>query len=187
MASRNFFYVIAFFVLCMGVRCAWAGGNDTFKYSVSEHVTKPYTQGSWDIYLLGYGWHSPAGYSEERRQELNTWSYGAGAGKRWSDANGNEDLLYAFAFLDSHKKVEPIAGYARQWFTAPIGGVLSLGAGFTLAITAREDILHYFPLPIALPIISAKIKNASLMATVVPRIGSINRGTTVLAWARYSF
>ncbi len=189
MAFRKFFFAIVFTLLSTlsSPLLADEVPRNAFASSIRKHVLRPYEQGQWDIYMLGYGWHSPDGYSRQRRKELNQRSYGAGAGRRWVDENGHEDLLYAFAFWDSHKKIEPIAGYARQWFTSPIGGVLSLGAGFTVAVTAREDILHYVPFPIILPIVSAKVHRASLMAAILPRLGSVSKGTTVLAWGRYSF
>ncbi len=189
MAFRKLFFAIVFTLLSIlsSPLLADEAQYNTFASSIREHVLRPYEQGQWDIYMLGYGWHSPDGYSHQHRKELNQWSYGAGAGRRWVDENGHEDLLYAFAFLDSHKKIEPIAGYGRQWLTHPIGGMLSLGAGFTVAVTARADILHYVPFPIILPVVSAKVHRASLMAVILPRLGSISKGTTVLAWGRYSF
>jgi palmitoyl transferase len=95
--------------------------------SACQRVMRVVHDGTWDLYVTGYGWHID-GFSD--RSELNPWSYGGGAGKHWIDANGNEDILFAFAFSDSHHNFEPIGGYARQWYTKPVLGGLQAGGGF---------------------------------------------------------
>ena len=62
------------------------------------------------------------------------------------------------AFLDSHSKVEPIAGYGFL----KIGRVsenFRLGAGYTVFLTARHDIMSYVPFPGVLPLVSAGYKD----------------------------
>ncbi len=143
----------------------------------NQHVVKTYQDGSWDLYLTGYTWHSGATFS---KKNLNARAYGGGLGKHWTDENGNQDLIYAFTFLDSHKDLEPVVGYAHQWFTRPIDS-LSFGAGFTAGFTARADILHYLPIPLLLPVGSIRFNKFSLMTTIVPR----RRGAVGLIWGRY--
>ncbi|WP_240702465.1 hypothetical protein [Trinickia terrae] len=63
----------------------------------------------------------------ESRATLNADSWGARAGRHWTDENGNEDILFAFVFRDSHDHPEPIGGYARQWYMPPVP--LALPAG----------------------------------------------------------
>src|SRR6202035_3339011 len=99
-----------------------------------------------------------------------------GVGKHWTDANGDEDILFAVTFSDSHKQVEPIVGFARQWFTNPVLGGLSAGGGFFAGFTARQDIAHYLPVPLVLPIASLRYRKASVMATLLPRLPGINAG-----------
>ncbi|WP_207004319.1 hypothetical protein [Trinickia mobilis] len=94
------------------------------------------TEGTWDLYITGYGWHI-GGYTGESKAALNADSWGAGAGKHWTDEDGNEDILFAFVFRDSHDHPEPIGGYARQWYTPSVPGGLSLGGGFA-GLTARD-------------------------------------------------
>jgi hypothetical protein len=151
--------------------------------SACERVMRVAHDGTWDLYLTGYGWHID-GYDDEK---LNANSWGGGAGKHWTDANGNQDILFAFAFLDSHKNIQPIGGYARQWFTKPVLGGLSLGGGYFAGFTARSDIAHYLPLPLALPIGSLRYQRASIMATFIPRIPGINKGDVAFFWTRYEF
>jgi len=154
--------------------------------SFCERAARVSDQGTWDVYLLGYGYHFQRTKSPQV-DPLNARSYGAGVGKHWTDASGNEDLLFAFAFLDSHDHVEPVAGYARQWFTPPVLGGLSLGGGFAAGITARDDILHYIPVPIVAPVASLRYRRASLMATFIPRFGGIASASVVLTWLRVEF
>ncbi|WP_232256424.1 hypothetical protein [Caballeronia glathei] len=82
--------------------------------SACERVTRVAHDGTWDLYLTGYGWHID-GYDNTSHLNANSWR--GGAGKHWTDENGNDDILFAMAFSDSHNHIEPIAGYARQWFT----------------------------------------------------------------------
>jgi hypothetical protein len=114
-----------------------------------------------------------------------------GVGKHWTDESGNEDILFAFAFAfvfrDSHDHPEPIGGYARQWYTPPVLGGLALGGGYFAGLTARDDILSYFPVPLALPVASLRYGKASAMGTVVPRIPGVNKGNVGFFWGRYEF
>jgi hypothetical protein len=158
----------------------------TWMQSSCERVARVADEGTWDLYVTGYGWHID-GYTDEYRRGLNAKSWGGGAGKHWTDANGHEDIIFALAFLDSHKHVEPIAGYARQWFTRPVMNGLSVGGGFMASVSARNDILHYMPFPIAAPMGSVRYRSASLMATLIPRIGGLNRGDVMFIWGRYEF
>jgi palmitoyl transferase len=152
--------------------------------SACERVTRVAHDGTMDLYLTGYGWHID-GY--DNASHLNSNSWGGGAGKHWTDANGNEDILFAMAFSDSHKHVEPIAGYARQWFTNPLLGGLPLGGGFFAGITARDDFAHYLPVPLVLPIGSVRYRQTSIMATFIPRLPSANKGDVAFFWGRYEF
>ncbi len=149
--------------------------------SACKRVMRVAHDGTWDLYVTGYGWHIDG--FEGRRSELNPWSYGGGAGKHWVGANGNEDILFAFAFSDSHHNVEPIGGYARQWYTKPVLGGLQAGGGYFVGVTARSDVVHYLPLPLALPIGSIRYRRASLMGIIIPRIPGLNDGD--VAWRRY--
>jgi hypothetical protein len=149
-----------------------------------ERVMRVAHDGTWDMYVTGYGWHID-GF--ENRSELNPWSIGGGAGKHWTDANGNEDILFAFAFSDSHHNVEPIGGYARQWYTKKVLGGLQAGGGYFVGITARSDVAHYVPLPLALPVGSLRYGKASVMGTIIPRIPGLNDGDVAFFWGRYEF
>ncbi|GGD54802.1 antimicrobial peptide resistance and lipid A acylation PagP [Caballeronia grimmiae] len=152
--------------------------------SACERVMRVAHDGTWDLYVTGYGWHID-GYTN--RSELNPWSWGGGAGKHWVDANGNEDLLFAMAFSDSHHNVEPIVGYARQWYTNPVLGGLQVGGGFFAGFTARSDVAHYLPLPLAFPVASVRYRRTSFLGTFIPRIPGLNDGDVAFFFGRYEF
>lgn len=152
--------------------------------SACERVMRVAHDGTWDLYVTGYGWHID-GYNN--RSELNPWSWGGGAGKHWIDANGNEDLLFAIAFSDSHHNFEPIVGYARQWYTDRALGGLQLGGGFFAGFTARSDVAHYLPLPLAFPVASIRYRRTSIMGTFIPRIPGLNDGDVAFFFGRYEF
>lgn len=160
-------------------------GDDVLS-DACRRVDRVAQHGNWDLYLTGYAWHID-GYSAEQRHALNAKSWGGGAGKHWTDANGNEDILFAFVFLDSHVRPEPVAGYARLWFTSPVMGGLSVGGGWFAGFTARKDVLSYIPLPIALPIASVRYRNASVMGTFIPHVPGSGHGDIAFFWARYEF
>lgn len=165
---------------------AECGAGDGWYATGCRRVMRVADDGSWDLYLTGYGWHID-GYTDSHRASLNARSWGGGAGKHWTDANGNEDILFAFVFLDSHDHPEPIGGYARQWYTEPVLGGLSLGGGYFLGLTARDDVASYLPLPLALPVASVRYRRLSAMGTFIPRLGGLNKGDVAFFWARYEF
>jgi len=152
--------------------------------SACQRVMRVVHDGTWDLYVTGYGWHID-GYTN--RDELNPWSWGGGIGKHWTDANGNEDSLFVLGFSDSHHNFQPIAGYARQWFTKPMLGSLQVGGGFFAGVTARSDVAHYLPLPLALPVASLRYGRALLMGTLIPRLPGLNDGDVAFFWGRYEF
>jgi Antimicrobial peptide resistance and lipid A acylation protein PagP len=149
-----------------------------------QRVANVASNGSWDGFVTGYGWHID-GYTNY--SQLNAYSWGGGVGKHLTDANGNDDLLFAMVFSDSHKSPEPIGGFARQWFTRPVLGGWSLGGGYLAGVTAREDIAHYAPVPVVLPVVSVRYRVVSLMGTVIPRIPGINKGDVAFFFGRVEF
>ncbi len=57
-----------------------------------------------------------------------------------------------------------------------------------VGVTARSDVAHYLPLPLALPIASVRYRKASLMGTIIPRLPGLNDGDVAFFfWGRYEF
>jgi lipid IVA palmitoyltransferase len=149
--------------------------------------TRPYqawTEGSNELYLTGYAWHNRFQYSKKKIATYNENAWGGGLGKGFFDEHGDWHALYAFAFLESHQKVEPIAGYAFLK-TFHINETASTGIGFTVFLTARPDIFHGLPFPGALPWAGFNYRRISLLATYIP--GSQNIGNVLFMLAKYTF
>jgi palmitoyl transferase len=148
---------------------------------------RPYqtlTEGENELYLTGYAWHNRYQYSKEKIAYYNEKAWGGGLGKGFFDEQGDWHGLYAFAFLESHSKIEPIAGYAFLK-THHINENSSIGLGFTVFITARPDILDNTPFPGALPWAGLNYKRLAVIATYIP--GSRGVGNVLFVLMKYTF
>ena len=123
--------------------------------------------GKNELYIPSYAWHNRYLYSKEKIQTYNENPWGGGLGKSYYDASGDWHGLYAFAFLDSHKNVEPILGYAFLKILK-ITDNTNIGGGYAILATARPDINHGIPFPGALPWASVSHKKVSFVATYIP-------------------
>lgn len=139
--------------------------------------------GNSDVYIPLHTWHNRHFYTSEKIDSFNENPWGIGFGKSYLDEQQNWHGFYTMAFLDSHSKIEPIAGYGytknwykKDWF---------VGAGYTVFVTARSDINHYLPIPGVLPLVSTGYKNFSLMGTYLP--GKTGSGNIAFIWGRYTF
>ncbi len=151
-----------------------------------HHLYQTWTEGSTDLYLSGYAWHNRFTYSAERLREkkYNELAWGGGFGKGFFDEKGNWHGLYAFAFLDSHRNLEPTAGYAYLK-VANLTKDFKAGLGFSVLVTSRSDILHNIPFPGAVPWAGVFYKKLSLKAAYVP--GSSTNGNVLYVVGTYSF
>lgn len=140
--------------------------------------------GNDELFLTGYAWHNRYTYRPEKIRSFNEQAWGSGLGKGLYDERGNWHGLYAFAFLDSHSKVEPVVGYSYLK-VAHVGPSLKLGAGYALLVTARPDILHNIPFPGALPWVSATWKRATVSATYIP--GAQGAGNVLFILGKWTF
>jgi lipid IVA palmitoyltransferase len=145
-----------------------------------------WTEGHNELYVSGYAWHNRFTYSAEqiREKKYNELAWGGGFGKGFFDEKGNWHGLYAIAFLDSHKNVEPTAGYAYLK-VANLTKDFKAGLGFSLLVTARPDILHYVPFPGAVPWAGVFYKKVSLKAAYIP--GSSTNGNVLYVVGTYAF
>lgn len=139
------------------------------------------SEGHKELYLTGYAWHNRFTYSKERWQHYNENAWGGGIGKSVYDEKNNWHGLYAFAFLDSHRQIEPIAGYAYLKM-AYINPAFKLGGGFSVFITSRADYFNHIPFPGALPWLSLSFQRLSLSATYVP---GHSTGNVLFVFARW--
>jgi palmitoyl transferase len=152
--------------------------------SACSRLHQIWTEGSNDLYLTGYAWHNRYKYSPERVKKYNELAWGGGLGRGLYDEDGDWHGLYAFAFLDSHKNVEPIAGYAFLK-TAHLNENLSIGGGLSAFVTARPDIFHGIPFPGVLPWASITYERLTLCATYIP--GAKDAGNVLFLLAKWQF
>ena len=141
-------------------------------------------EGNAELYLSGYAWHNRYVYSREKINEYNENAWGGGLGKGFFDEKGNWHGLFAFAFLDSHKNLEPAAGYAYLK-VAHLYKELKAGIGYTVLITMRPDLNKGIPFPGALPWASLFYKKTTLAATYIP--GFNHNGNVLYLLAKYTF
>ncbi|MBY0377740.1 MAG: lipid IV(A) palmitoyltransferase PagP [Gammaproteobacteria bacterium] len=128
-----------------------------------------WTEGDNEFYLSGYAWHNRYTYSKIKIKSYNERAWGGGLGKGFYDETGDWHGLVALAFLDSHKNIEPAAGYAFLK-TVHFSPNLSIGAGYSVLITQRPDIFNGLPFAGILPWISVNYRKASISATYIPGV-----------------
>ncbi|WED42892.1 lipid IV(A) palmitoyltransferase PagP [Legionella cardiaca] len=141
-------------------------------------------EGSNELYVTGYAWHNRYTYPKEKIKTYNELAWGGGLGKGLYDEDGDWHGLYALAFLDSHKNVEPALGYAFQKI-ANLGINTRVGAGYTVLVTARPDIYNNIPFPGILPWVSLNHRNLTLSATYIP--GSSRAGNVLFILGKWTF
>ncbi len=135
-----------------------------------------WNEGRGDLYVTNYAWHNRWTYDSDKVSSYNELAWGGGIGKGIWDEHQNWQGLYAIAFLDSHKNVQPMGGYGYLFTLHPTENT-GIGLGFTLMVTARSDILNNFPFPGALPLISVNYKDLMVMGAYVP--GTDNVGNVL--------
>jgi palmitoyl transferase len=149
-----------------------------------QRLHQVWNEGSNELYLSGYAWHNRFTYPPEKIPLYNEQAWGGGLGKGLFDEQGNWHGLFAFAFLDSHKNIEPIVGYAYLKVVT-LHKDLKAGIGYSFLVTARPDINNGIPFPGALPWASIFYKKATLAATYIP--GFHNNGNVLYLLVKYRF
>lgn len=132
-----------------------------------KRLHQVWTEGKNEVYLSGYAWHNRYTYTREKANTYNENAWGGGLGKGLYDEKGNWHGLFAIAFQDSHKNIEPAVGYAYLKMVRPTPN-LGMGIGYTVLVTARPDIYHNIPFPGILPWASINFRNLALSATYIP-------------------
>jgi palmitoyl transferase len=151
---------------------------------ICKRLHQIWYEGDNELYLSGYAWHNRYRYERPRIKTFNEKAWGGGLGKGFIDEKGNWHGLLAFAFLDSHKNIEPVAGYGYQkilHFTND----LKVGLGLAVLITQRPDIFKGIPFAGALPWISLIYRKVSINATYIP--GAANAGNVLYIIGKLNF
>ncbi|PJD93478.1 MAG: phospholipid:lipid A palmitoyltransferase [Legionella sp.] len=180
--SVVFLLLLSFFAFTVQAKEYCPEGHSYFKYAC-QRLHQIWLEGSSDLYLSGYAWHNRMVYPPEKINKYNEQAWGGGLGKGFIDEKNNWHGLYAFAFLDSHKNVEPVAGYAFiklfNWSQA-----IKPGLGYTVLVTGRPDLNKGIPFPGALPLAFFMYKKATLAATYIP--GFSDNGNVLYLFAKYT-
>lgn len=180
---------IAFFLSFGSLLLFAAPPCDTWP-SFPKHLCQRWHQiietGNNELYFSGYAWHNRYKYTPEKRAsaQYNEQAYGGGFGKAIYDEDDDWHGLYAIAFLDSHKHLEPAAGYSFLKMIKPSENT-HLGAGFSVLVTMRPDIFGGYPFPGAAPLAGLTYKQLTVLATYIP--GSKNIGNVLFLIGKWTF
>ena len=133
---------------------AWAG------------TKRIWTEGRSDLYLSGYFWHTPWGFSDEDRERYDDLGLGAGFGRSLIDEKGNQRLLYAIITQDSFNKPMYLGGYGwlARW---KLPGDLRVGAGYSITIMSNSTATDYIPVPVPVPLANIGTDRASAFVTYI--------------------
>ncbi len=138
-----------------------------------------------DIYIPVTVWHNRLTWDRAHILRYNERPGGAGLGVSRINPKGNWEGWYGMIFRDSFSRWEPIVGYGWEARWPLLDNTpLSVGAGFTAGITARDN-YNYIPLPLVLPLASISYGPVSAQMTYIP--GGYNSGNVLFAWARWHF
>lgn len=151
--------------LCQNVRHIWLDGDN-------------------ELLVTGYAWHNRYTYRPEKIRVYNEQAWGGGFGKGIYYGKNDWQGLFAMAFLDSHKNLEPAVGYAYLKM-ARFTPNLKAGLGFTVLATMRNDINNGYPFPGVLPWSTITYKKFGIIATYIP--GAAGAGNVLFLIGRYTF
>lgn len=149
-----------------------------------QRLHQVWHDGDTEGYFTGYAWHNRYTYTPEKISTYNETAWGGGIGKGYFDEKGNWHGLFAIAFLDSHRNVEPAAGYAYQKIFT-VHNHLKTGLGLSVLVTSRSDINHNIPFPGILPWASVLYKKVTVAATYIP--GTSTNGNVLFVLGKYTF
>jgi palmitoyl transferase len=150
---------------------------------VHTRVGQIWNQGNNELYLTHFAWHNRAYYSAAEVRRYRELSWGGGWGKGLYDEDGDWQGLFGIAFLDSHSRVEPTAGYGYQKIIR-IGTQGRLGIGYTAFMTARHN-MNYLPVPVVLPLASIGYGKATAYASYLP--GWNGNGNVLFIFSTWRF
>ena len=147
-------------------------------------------KGQTDVYVTSICHHGRGTYNPEQVERLNEFCKGGGVGKSWTNEKGEDEMIYAMVFADSHNEPEYIAGYGWQK-RYRLSDKVDLGYGLTAGFTHRRD-LGLIPVLLPLGSLNLRLNNGkrfSLLGTYIPP--SFNSegasGDVLFVFGRYTF
>lgn len=154
--------------------------ESTWSY-IKDTFSQTWDAKDYELYVPVSTWHNRSYYSSEKIDQYNEHPWGLGIGKYRYDNDGDWHGIYAMAFSDSHKDMEPVVGYGFQKMWRP-GQNFRLGAGYTVGFTMRKD-MDYLPIPIAAPIASIEYKQLAVQSAYI--FGGEGNGNILFTWLRW--
>jgi palmitoyl transferase len=109
-----------------------------------RRVVDTYHNGSNQLLVSGYSWHTPWTWTAEKRAEENEFAYGAGWARAVERPNGDTDTVFFLVFADSHENAQFNLGYAWTTYWGE-REKLQAGLGYTAMIIQRPDIASGVP------------------------------------------
>ncbi len=156
---------------------------DSTKNNVLKIMNSPQT----DVYLPMLAYHDRRTYGAEHIKELNEKALGLGVGKSLTNENGNTEMVFAMAHLDSHGQVEVNVGYGWQK-NYKISENIKAGVGYAAGVVSREDLYNRIPVPFVFPMGSLTIdKKLSINGVYIPSLGGVNNGSVLFVFGKYTF
>ena len=114
----------------------------------------------------------------------NELAWGGGLAQEIWDEDRDFHALYSMVFLDSHKNVEPVIGYAFLKMLH-VTNKINVGGGFSALATMRPDIFGGYPFPGAVPLVGITSGPVAVFAAYVP--GRENIGNILFIFGKYTF
>ena len=141
-----------------------------FWHGVWDGTKRILSEGSQDLYVSGYYYHTPYHFSDHRRDEFNDNAWGLGYGRTLAEENQNQRMFYGMVVRDSHQKPFYLAGYAwvARW---DFYREVQVGAGYSALLIAHSTSTNYWPVPLLAPVVSIGTNNAAIYATYFNGIG----------------
>ncbi len=157
-----------------------SSNGSTWSY-IQDTLPQTWNAKDYELFIPVNVWHNRSYYSSEKIDSYNENPWGLGLGKYRFDNDGDWHSLYTMAFSDSHKDIEPVAGYAFQKMWRPADD-FRIGAGYTIGFTMRRD-FNYLPIPVAAPLASIEYKQLALQSTYI--FGGEGNGNILFTWLRW--
>ena len=177
--------IITFLLSSAGYAHAFCDDTDSFLDKACQRVTDTWTQGDSDLYIPFHTYHLRFNYTQEKLDSYRENAWGIGYGRSHYDESGNLDSLYGMTFLDSHSKLQYVAGYSHQWMWGQQQD-WHAGLGYAAFLTARSNYVHYVPIPGIVPVASVNYDKLSINAAYIPGFTK-NNGNVMLFWSTVGF
>jgi palmitoyl transferase len=149
-----------------------------------RRVVDTYHNGSNQLLVSGYSWHTPWTWTAEKRAEENEFAYGAGWARAVERPNGDTDTVFFLVFADSHENAQFNLGYAWTTYWGE-REKLQAGLGYTAMIIQRPDIASGVPVPVILPLATLRYQKVEVLTTYIPNLGGgVNNGSVLYVFGR---